>query len=47
MRIALTDEHERLRTQLRTYFADLVTPEIRTGLSQATGAHFDEQGGGE
>ncbi|HEX2895005.1 MAG TPA: acyl-CoA dehydrogenase family protein [Marmoricola sp.] len=45
MRIALTDEQERLRTQLRGYFAELVTPEIRAGLSQATGAHFDEDGG--
>lgn len=45
MRIALTEEQEQLRSELRAYFAELVTPEIRAGLSQATGAHFDEQGG--
>jgi alkylation response protein AidB-like acyl-CoA dehydrogenase len=45
MRIALTDEQERLRAELRSYFAELVTPEIRQGLSQATGAGFDEEGG--
>jgi len=45
MRIALTDEQEQLRTELRGYFAELVTPEIRAGLSAATGDHFDQQGG--
>ncbi len=37
MRIAFTDEQEALRKELRGYFADLVTPEIRAGLSTATG----------
>ena len=37
MRIALTDEQEQLRAQLRGYFAELVTPEIRAGLAAATG----------
>jgi alkylation response protein AidB-like acyl-CoA dehydrogenase len=44
MRIALTDEQEQLRSQLRGYFAELVTPEIRAGLSTATGDFGD---GGE
>ena len=43
MRIALTDEQEALRKELRGYFADLVTPEIRAGLSTATG-DFREAG---
>jgi 3-oxocholest-4-en-26-oyl-CoA dehydrogenase alpha subunit len=43
MRIALTDEHVRLRTELRGYFADLVTPEVRAGLASATG-EFGEYG---
>jgi len=37
MRIALTDEHVRLRSELRSYFSELVTPEIRAGLAAATG----------
>src|SRR3954471_2018150 len=45
MRIALTDEHVRLRSELRTYFSELVTPEIRAGLAAATGANMDERGG--
>jgi 3-oxocholest-4-en-26-oyl-CoA dehydrogenase alpha subunit len=45
MRIALTDEHEQLRAELRTYFAELVTPEVRAGLAAATGTNLDEQGG--
>jgi alkylation response protein AidB-like acyl-CoA dehydrogenase len=44
MRIALTDEQERLRRELRGYFGELVTPEIRAGLATATGAHMDEDG---
>ena len=43
MRIALTEEQEQLRSQLRAYFAELVTPEIRAGLSTATGDQLDEQ----
>jgi len=43
MRIAFTDEQEALRKELRGYFADLVTPEIRAGLSTATG-DFREAG---
>jgi alkylation response protein AidB-like acyl-CoA dehydrogenase len=45
MRIALTDEHEQLRRELRAYFAQLVTPEVRAGLASATGAGFDQEGG--
>src|SRR3954453_12077714 len=45
MRIALTDAHVRLRSELRSYFSELVTPEIRAGLSAATGANMNEQGG--
>lgn len=41
MRVALTPEHERLRLELRSYFNDLVTPEIRTALSAATGEFGD------
>jgi alkylation response protein AidB-like acyl-CoA dehydrogenase len=37
MRIAFTEEEEALRKHLRGYFSDLVTPEIRAGLSTATG----------
>ena len=37
MRIALTDEQEQLRSELRGYFAELVTPEVRAGLASATG----------
>ena len=43
MRVALTDEHERLRAELRSYFAELVTPERRAALSAATG-EFGEGG---
>ncbi|TDD85969.1 acyl-CoA dehydrogenase [Saccharopolyspora karakumensis] len=34
MRIAYTPEHEKLREELRAYFADLMTPELRQELSQ-------------
>jgi 3-oxocholest-4-en-26-oyl-CoA dehydrogenase alpha subunit len=44
MRIALTEEQEQLRAELRTYFAELVTPEIRAGLASATGADMEEGG---
>jgi alkylation response protein AidB-like acyl-CoA dehydrogenase len=43
MRIALTDEQEQLRSELRAYFAELVTPEVRAGLASATG-EFGEYG---
>jgi alkylation response protein AidB-like acyl-CoA dehydrogenase len=43
MRIALTEEQEALRKELRGYFTELVTPEIRAGLSTATN-EFDEDG---
>lgn len=41
MRVALTEEHERLRAELRAYFNDLVTPEVRAALSSATGEFGD------
>ncbi len=37
MHVALTEEHERLRRELRSYFAELVTPEKRAALASATG----------
>ncbi|MBW8751143.1 MAG: acyl-CoA dehydrogenase family protein, partial [Propionibacteriales bacterium] len=43
MRIALTDGQEQLRSELRAYFAELVTPEVRAGLAAATG-EFGEFG---
>jgi alkylation response protein AidB-like acyl-CoA dehydrogenase len=43
MRIALTEEQEALRKELRHYFAELVTPEVRAGLAAATG-EFGEAG---
>src|SRR5690242_12634210 len=43
MRIALNEEHEQLRAELRAYFAELVTPEVRAGLALATN-EFDEDG---
>ena len=41
MHIALTPEQERLRAELQEYFAQLVTPEVRAGLSAATGEFGD------
>jgi 3-oxocholest-4-en-26-oyl-CoA dehydrogenase alpha subunit len=41
MHIALTPEQVRLREGLREYFAALVTPEVRAGLSSATGEFGD------
>ncbi|QIK66315.1 acyl-CoA dehydrogenase [Nocardioides sp. HDW12B] len=41
MHIALTPEQEALRAELREYFADLVTDEVRAGLSAATGEFGD------
>jgi 3-oxocholest-4-en-26-oyl-CoA dehydrogenase alpha subunit len=43
MHVALTPEQERLRDELREYFAALVTPEVRAGLSAASG-EFGEAG---
>ena len=43
MHIALSDEHERLRSELRAYFAELVTPEIRTALAATTGEFGDTE----
>ncbi|WP_395691772.1 acyl-CoA dehydrogenase family protein [Nocardioides sp.] len=43
MHIALTPEQERLREELREYFAALVTPEVRAGLSPSSGEFGDEQ----
>lgn len=43
MRVALTPEQERLRSELREYFSELVTPERRAALSSATG-EFGEFG---
>jgi alkylation response protein AidB-like acyl-CoA dehydrogenase len=41
MRIALTPEQERLRSDLREYFAELVTPERRAALASASGEFGD------
>ncbi|GAB2452769.1 acyl-CoA dehydrogenase [Nocardioides hungaricus] len=41
MHIALTPDQERLREELREYFAALVTPEVKAGLSAATGEFGD------
>ena len=41
MRVALTEEHERLRADLRAYFTELVTPERRTALAASTGEFGD------
>ncbi|MFZ5847184.1 MAG: acyl-CoA dehydrogenase family protein [Actinomycetota bacterium] len=41
MRVALTPEHERLRAELRSYFNELVTPEVRAALAAATGEFGD------
>ena len=43
MHVALTPEQVRLREELREYFAALVTPEVRAGLSAASG-EFGEAG---
>ena len=41
MRVALTDEHERLRGELRSYFAELITPDRRTALAASNGEFGD------
>ena len=43
MHIALEPEQERLREELREYFAALVIPEVRAGLSSATGEFGDTE----
>jgi alkylation response protein AidB-like acyl-CoA dehydrogenase len=43
MHIALTPDQERLREELREYFATLVTPEVKAGLAAATGEFGDTQ----
>jgi 3-oxocholest-4-en-26-oyl-CoA dehydrogenase alpha subunit len=43
VRVALTEEHERLRAELRSYFSELVTPERRAALAASTG-EFGEGG---
>ena len=43
MHVALTPEQERLREELREYFAGLVTPEVRAGLASASGEFGDAQ----
>ena len=45
MKIALNEEHEALRAELRDYFSQLVTPEVRAGLSVAT-SEFKDDGDG-
>ena len=41
MHIALSDHHERLRSQLRAYFSDLVTPDLLRALAASTGEFGD------
>jgi alkylation response protein AidB-like acyl-CoA dehydrogenase len=41
MHIALSEAHERLRTELREYFSELVTPELRRSLAASTGEFGD------
>jgi 3-oxocholest-4-en-26-oyl-CoA dehydrogenase alpha subunit len=41
MHIALSDEHEQLRSELRSYFAELVTPELKRALAASTGEFGD------
>ena len=41
MHVALTPAQERLREELREYFAALVTPEVRAGLAAASGEFGD------
>ena len=41
MHLAYTPEQERLRQQLREYFASLMTPELRRGLAETGGDYGD------
>jgi 3-oxocholest-4-en-26-oyl-CoA dehydrogenase alpha subunit len=43
MHLAYTPEQERLRQQLREYFARLMTPELRRGLAETGGDYGDGQ----
>jgi 3-oxocholest-4-en-26-oyl-CoA dehydrogenase alpha subunit len=43
MHLAYTPEQERLRQQLREYFAGLMTPELRHGLAETGGDYGDGQ----
>ncbi len=43
MHIALSDEHEELRRELRAYFSALVTPDVRTALAATTGEFGDTE----
>jgi len=43
MHLAYTPEQEQLRRELRRYFADLMTPELRAGLADAGGDYGDGQ----
>jgi len=43
MDLAYTPGQERLRQQLREYFADLMTPEVRAGLGDPSGDYGDGQ----
>ena len=43
MHVALTPDQERLREELREYFAALVTPEVKAGLAAASGEFGDEK----
>ena len=47
MRIALTDAQERLRAELRGYFAELVTPERRAALAGSTSDFGSRDGAAE
>ncbi|MDQ1651056.1 MAG: 3-oxocholest-4-en-26-oyl-CoA dehydrogenase alpha subunit [Cryptosporangiaceae bacterium] len=44
MRIGYTPEQEKLRAELRAYFAELMTPELREALSPADGEYGDGPG---
>src|ERR1700723_2838446 len=41
MRIAYTPEQERLRRELRWYFGELMTPAVRSALSEGDGDYGD------
>src|SRR5260221_8820404 len=43
MHLAYTPEQEELRSELRDYFAHLMTPELRGGLADAGGDYGDGQ----
>ncbi len=43
MHLALSDAHEQLRSELRAYFNELVTPEVRAALAVSTGEFGDTE----